>query len=839
MSTLNILQLKRRLYLRTLISLVVIGALVALTIALPLYHELQQRNEHEVEFILDAKSTAIQQYLSKILSVSEQIGSRTQIRRKLEDYNAGRVSLDELDSYSTPKLADALGSTKDALGLIRLDARHQQVLSLGSLPGTDWRADWLMGLDLDAKTLHLGQPLKLGGHLVLVVISPLLAKDASRIGTDILLFNSQPLAELIQDYKGMGQSGEVMLLHADAGQYQPLFASRHPFSAQAMAPALVDFMQGRFPPISSDHPSCPDCVLSIRTLERSPWLLMLRIKTAELNSLIRMATTQVLWVAAIILLLGMLAIYLLTAPLLRSLYQEFKARNEALESLKASEQQLLLDIKQRLAAEAEVRTLNAELEERVQQRTQELSHALENAEAANRAKSIFLANMSHELRTPLNAILGFSSLLKRHLSLGPDQAENLEIIESSGEHLLGLINQVLDMAKIEAGQMQLRPTIIDLRETLQGLGQMLRLKALDKGLVFNIQLDEGLERFIEIDAEKLRQIFINIVNNAIKYTKEGQVQVRVSSKAEQDWLRLYFEVEDTGPGITTEDLPHIFEAFVQSGATANIEGTGLGLGLSRKFAQLLGGDIRVRSELGKGSVFCVDLQARKGLAEQMEPRASRVRVTGLAPGQASPRVLVVDDVLFNRRLLRKLLEDVGLEVEEAENGQQAVELFQRWRPDIIWMDIRMPVMNGYEASRAIKAMPGGERAVILAVTASVFAEEREQVLEAGCDELILKPYRETEIFAAMSRHAGLHFVEEQLEPPPQDRPQLEQQQLQGAVAALPSDVRALLADALQLGETQPIMDAIAQVEGLNQALGRALKSMASSYRFLDIDALLG
>lgn len=834
MPTLNILQLKRHLYLRTLISLVVIGALVAATIALPLYHELQQRNEHEVAFILDAKYSAIQQYLSKILGISEQIGSRTQIRRKLEDYNAGQVSLEELDAYSTPKLADALGSTKDAIGIIRLDAKHRPVLSFGSVPD----ADWLKGLNLNVKRLRLDQSLMLEGRLALVVIAPLLAKDASLIGTDILLFNSQPLAELVQDYKGMGKTGEIMLLH-DRDGYRPLFPSRHPFDVQTMAPVLADFMQGRFPAISSNHPSCLDSVLSIRALEQSPWLLMLRMQTAELNSLIRMATTQVLWVAAIILLLGMLAIYLLTAPLLRSLYQEFKARNEALESLKASEQQLLQDIEQRLTAEAEVRSLNAELEERVRQRTQELSHALENAEAANRAKSVFLANMSHELRTPLNAILGFSSLLKRHLSLGPDQAENLEIIESSGEHLLGLINQVLDMAKIEAGQMQPRPSVIDIRETFQGLGQMLRLKAADKGLIFSIRFAEDLECCIETDAEKLRQIFINIVNNAIKYTPEGHVWVWVASRPVQDQLELYFEVKDSGLGIAPEDLPHIFDAFVQSGATAAIEGTGLGLGLSRKFAQLLGGDIQVQTELGKGSVFSCTLRVRKALAEQREPEASRVRITGLAPDQASPRVLVVDDVLFNRRLLRKLLEDVGLEVEEAENGQRAIELFQSWQPDIIWMDIRMPVMNGYDASRAIKAMPGGAQVVILAVTASVFAEEREQVLEAGCDDLIFKPYREAEIFAAMSQHAGLRFIEEEVVRPLQDRPPLEQQQLQDEVRRLPSDIKALLADTLQRGETQPIMEAIAQVEGLNQALGLALKSMALSYRFLDIEDLLG
>jgi CheY-like chemotaxis protein len=395
------------------------------------------------------------------------------------------------------------------------------------------------------------------------------------------------------------------------------------------------------------------------------------------------------------------------------------------------------------------------------------------------------------------------------------------------------------MAKIEAGQMRLKPSIIALKDSLQTLGQMLQLKAVEKGLEFSIQLDEGLEPFMEIDAEKLRQIFINIVNNAVKFTSDGHVQIRVSSTTEGDQLRLWFEVEDTGIGIAAEELSSIFDAFAQSGTTANIEGTGLGLSLSREFVRLLGGDIQVESTLGKGSIFRFDLKAKKALAEQLAPRTPKSRVIGLAPDQGQPRALVVDDVVFNRRLLRKLLETVGFEVKEAEHGQQAVELFERWQPGIIWMDIRMPIMDGYEASRAIKAAPGGDQVVILAVTASVFAEERQEVLNAGCHDLIHKPFQEAEIFAAMARHAGLRFIEEALDGPPPELSRQHLQQLQEAVTSLPEQLKLQLAEALHLGESLAILDIIGKIELINQPLGLALKSLATEYRFQNIEELLG
>lgn len=836
MEAVDIQQLKRHLYLRTLVSLLIMGALVALTLALPLYQELKKRNAQEVEFILDAKYTAIAQYLSKIQSVSGQVGSRTVIRRKLEDYNAGKVQLEELVSYSQPKLEDALRSTSETLGLIRLDARNRQVLAMGKVPSQDW----LLTLDFASRDIRLAEPLELDGTLLLVVIAPILIQDNQLVGTDILFFDSQPLADLIQDYRGMGQSGEVMLLHShDEEPYHPIFPTRHPFSAKTMAQALSDFERGQLPHISTNHPSCSTCVLSIRALGSNAWLLLLRIETDELNSLIRMLMIQLLIVTASILLLGALAIVLLTNPLFKSLTREFKAKSHALEALTVSEQQLRQDIKERLRIEAQLQRLNEELEERVRERTHELSQARDKAEAANRAKSLFLANMSHELRTPLNAILGFSNLMQRNDHLDADQSENLEIIATSGEHLLGLINQILDLAKIEAGQMQLRPSIIDLKESLMSLGQMLRLKAVEKGIEFHIQFDEDLEPFVEVDAGKLRQVFINIVNNAVKFTQEGKVLVRVSSKPQGEELRLDFEVEDTGCGIAAQDLPGIFDAFAQSGDKANIEGTGLGLGLSREFVKLLGGSIQVQSQLGKGSTFRFDLKAKKALASQAPSKAPKTKVTGLAADQGRPRVLVVDDVLFNRRLLGKLLEKVGFEIREAEHGQEAVELFQSWQPRIIWMDIRMPVMDGYEACRLIKAAPGGDQVVIIAVTASIFADERQQVLDAGCHDLIHKPYQEAEIFAAMARHAGLAFIEEALDSQPVELMPEHSHQLHEAMGSLPEDIRQQLQEALFLGESQAILKVIAKVQGLNHSLGQTLKALAIEYRFQDIEDLLG
>ncbi len=394
-----------------------------------------------------------------------------------------------------------------------------------------------------------------------------------------------------------------------------------------------------------------------------------------------------------------------------------------------------------------------------------LRQALEAAKVANRAKSQFLSHMSHELRTPLNVILGFTQLLARGQLLTPQQQNYIDTINRSGEHLLVLINDVLEMSKIEAGQLVLNETEFDLCHLLDWLFQMLRLKAETKHLAFNVECAEAVPRCIRADRGKLLQVLMNLLGNAIKFTDDGSVVLQVEGgehwKPDQSKpIRLKFEVVDTGIGIAPEDLHRLFEPFIQTQAEQanpeiSQEGTGLGLAISQRFVRLMGGEISVSSQVGQGSVFRFSLPVQPVAPHRVRCDRQQ-RVVKLAPHQPVYRILVVEDNADNRRFLVELLTPVGFAVQEAANGAEAIERWRNWSPHLIWMDIQMPVMDGYTATRQIKATP--QPPIIIALTGSAFEEDRVVAMSIGCDDFVRKPVAAHVIFEKLTQYLGVQYL---------------------------------------------------------------------------------
>ncbi|MDJ1182428.1 DAHL domain-containing protein [Roseofilum casamattae] len=431
----------------------------------------------------------------------------------------------------------------------------------------------------------------------------------------------------------------------------------------------------------------------------------------------------------------------------------------------------LQDISDRKKAELELQELNHNLEEKVKKRTAQLAESIETAEkarhkaeAANRAKSVFLSNMSHELRTPLNAILGFTQVMERDRNLQGKHREHLKIVSRSGEHLLELINDVLEMSKIEAGRTILNVESFDLYYLLDSLFKLLQLQAEKKGLSFQVERSPDVPQYIKGDRGKLRQILINLLGNGIKFTEEGQVQLSVTShqSSTQNQQQIAFAVRDTGPGIVAEELENLFQPFVQTETGRNSgEGTGLGLPISRQFVQLMGGDLRVDSQVGRGTQFYFTITVLETKASDIQAEVLEKTAIAFAEGQPLYRAVVADDKWENRLVLRQMLEPFNMEIQDAENGREAIALWETWQPDLIWMDMRMPIMDGYKATQIIRdreALENRNRVAIVAVTASAFESEKVNVLAAGCDDFIRKPFRLEELCDRMTKHLGTKFI---------------------------------------------------------------------------------
>ncbi|OUL33783.1 serine/threonine protein kinase [Nostoc sp. T09] len=487
------------------------------------------------------------------------------------------------------------------------------------------------------------------------------------------------------------------------------------------------------------------------------------------------------------------------------LYQDLEEYNRTLE-FRVKERTLELQAKN-LQLQQEIRVSEAARRDR--------QRAEEAAETANRAKSQFLASMSHELRTPLNGILGYAQILNKNNTFTAEQKNGINIIHQCGEHLLTLINDILDLSKIEAGKLELYPTEFSFPEFLESIVQICQIRSEQKGIALVYNQISPVPKVVRADVKRLRQVLINLLSNAVKFTEKGSVKFQVGYQEG----KIRFQVEDTGIGIAEEQLEEIFLPFKQVGEDSRkTEGTGLGLAISRQLVEMMGGELKVKSTLGKGSVFWLDLDLAEVAYPMNLKKVVERNIIGFAGDQK--KILVVDDKWSNRSVLVNILQPLGFEVLEATDGLDCLDKAAVFKPDLIFMDLVMTVMDGFEATHRLRMLPNFKEVVVIAISASVFDFEQKQSLELGCNDFLPKPFRLTELLEKLRIHLGLEWIYEETDNDPKEQKDVN---LKSKIQNLqlippPAEEIAILLDLAMKGDLRSIAQKATQLEEMDEQL---------------------